>query len=73
MHPTTQLRARWHRAAGHHIVTGRAPSAAEISAALGRAALRAAANATPPSPRDGTHCPGCACETTRGSTPPPST
>jgi hypothetical protein len=66
MHPTTRLRALWHRAAGHHIVTGRAPSAAEISAALGRSILRAAAGLPTPSGRDGTHCPGCPCLTGSG-------
>ena len=56
MHPTTLLRARWHRAAGHHIVNGRAPSAAEISAALGRSMRRAAEGAG-----DARHCAGCTC------------
>jgi hypothetical protein len=36
MHTTTRMRARGHRAAGRHIVAGRAPSAAEISTALQR-------------------------------------
>lgn len=41
MHTTTQMRARWHRTAGQHIIAGRPPSAAEISAALQQSMMTA--------------------------------